>query len=194
MGLETRRALLANVPDLIRIRMMAYGGFDEALFEGMEQSVEGIIETELLNPKLTAHYKNYWVMLSRDKIVGRLLAFPWDDFESDSYNPLVPEERYLIMEPIEDLEAPGTYHISALSVYPEFTRQGIGSVLLELARELAIEKNFIKLSLFVFAENTGAVSLYKKHGYREVGHRSLDPHPKFYYWGDILLMTCQIRP
>ena len=192
MGIETRRASLENVPDLIRIRMMAYGGFDEALFEGMDQSVEGIVESELSNPNLTAHYKNYWVALSRDEIVGGLLAFPWDDFENDSHNPLVPEVRYLIMEPIEDLEAPGTYHIAALSVYPEFTRQGMGSVLLKLARDLAIERNFIKLSLFVFAENTGAVSLYKKHGYREVGHRSLDPHPKFYYRGDILLMTCQI--
>jgi hypothetical protein len=118
MGIETRIASLVDAPDLIRIRMMAYGGFDEALFEGLDQSVEEIIETELSNPKLTTHYKNFWVTLSRDEIVGGLLAFPWDDLESDSHNPLVPEERYLIMEPFEDLEAPGTYYVAALSVYP----------------------------------------------------------------------------
>ena len=192
MGIETRRASLANVPDLIRIRMMAEGGYAEGLFEGLDQSVEEIIETELSNTNLTAHYKNYWVALSHDEIAGGLLAFPWNDYENDSHNPLVPEERYLIEEPFEDFEAPGKYHIAELSVYPEFARRGIGSVLLLLARELAIERNFTELSLMVFAENTGAVSLYKKHGYREVNRRPANPHPRAIYSGEVLLMICQI--
>ena len=192
MGIETRRASRADIPHLIRIRMMAEGGVAEALFEGLDQSVEEIIETELSNPNITAYYKNYWVVLYHDEIAGGLLAFPWNDYENDSHNPLAPEERYLIMEPFEEFEAPGNYHIAELSVYPEFTRRGIGSVLLVLARELAIERNFTKLSLMVFEENTGAVSLYKKHGYRELDRRSVEPHPRIVHSGVVLLMTCQI--
>jgi ribosomal protein S18 acetylase RimI-like enzyme len=192
MGIQTRKASMADVASLIRIRMMAEGGFAEALFEGLDQSVEEIIETELSNPKLTANYNNYWVALSHDEIVGGLHAFPWNDYESDSHNPLVPEERYVIMEPFEEFEAPGNYHIAELSVYPEFTRQGIGSVLLGLAREHAIEGNFTALSLMVFEENTGAVSLYKKHGYRELDRRLVEPHPRIIHSGVVLLMTCQI--
>ena len=192
MGIQTRKASIADVAHLIRVRMMASGGYAEALFEGLDQSVEEMIETELSNPKLTAHYKNYWVALSHDEIVGGLLAFPWNDYENDSHNPLVPEERYLIEEPFEDFEAPGKYHIAELSVYPEFARQGIGSVLLVLARELAIERSFTELSLLVFAENTGTVSLYKKHGYQEVDRRPVNSHPRAIYSGDVLQMTCQI--
>ena len=68
----------------------------------------------------------------------------------------------------------------------------IGSVLLELARGLAIERNFSELGLMVFAENTGAVSLYKKHGYLEVDRRTVGPHSRIIYSGDVLLMSCQI--
>jgi ribosomal protein S18 acetylase RimI-like enzyme len=192
MEIETRKASEADVAHLIRIRKMAEGGFAEALFEELDQSVEEIIETELSNPNLTAHYQNYWVALSHDAIVGGLHNFPWNDFRSDSHNPLVPEDRYLIMEPFDELEAPDTYFIQALSVFPEFTRQGIGSVLLELARELAIERNFTELGLMVFAENTNAVSLYKKYGYREVDRRTVDPHSRTIYSGNVLLMICQI--
>ena len=192
MGIQTRKASIADVAHLIRVRMMAEGGTAEALFEELGQSVEEIIETELSNPNLTAHYQNYWVALSHDEIVGGLHIFPWNDFRNDSHNPLVPEDRYLIMEPFDELKAPGTYFIQALSVFPEFTRQGIGSVLLELTRGLAIERNFSELGLMVFAENTGAVSLYKKHGYLEVDRRTVGPHSRIIYSGDVLLMSCQI--
>jgi GNAT superfamily N-acetyltransferase len=171
--------------------MMAEGGYAEALFEGLNQSVEEIIESELFSPELTAHYKNYWIALNHDEIVGGLHAFPWSDYENDSHNPLVPKERYLIMESLDEFEASGKYHIAELSVYPEFARRGIGSVLLVLARELAIERNFTELSLLVFAENTGAVSLYKKHGYRVVDRRQVDSHPRTIYSGEVLLMTCR---
>jgi ribosomal protein S18 acetylase RimI-like enzyme len=192
MGIQTRKASEADVAHLIRVRMMAEGGFTNVLFEGLDQSIEEIIETELSNPNLTAHFQNYWIALNHDEIVGGLHAFPWNDFRNDSHNPLVPEDRYLIMEPFDELEAPDTYFIQALSVFPEFTRQGIGSVLLVLAQELAIERNFTEIGLMVFAENTNAVSLYKKYGYREVDRRTVDSHPRRVYSGDVLLMSCQI--
>ncbi len=192
MGIQTRVASQDDLAHLIRVRMMAHGGFNEVLYENLDQSVEAIIEFELCDPGSTEYYKNYWVALEEDEIVGGLLAFPFDDQDPDSDHPLIPKERYVFEEPFEEIEAPGSYYIHALSVFPEFTRRGIGSVLLSLARELAIKKEFNELSLYVFAENSGAVSLYKKHGYRETGRRPLVPHPKFIYSGDALLMTCQI--
>jgi hypothetical protein len=107
MGMQTKKASMADVAHLIRVRMMAEGGFTEALFEGLDQSVEEIIETELSNPNLTAHYQNYWVALSHVEIVGGLHIFPWDDFRNDSHNPQVPEECYLIMKTFDEFEAPG---------------------------------------------------------------------------------------
>ena len=192
MGIHTRVASQDDLAHLIRVRMIAHGGFSEALYENLDQSVEAIIESELCDPGSTEYYKNYWVALEEDEIVGGLLAFPFDDQDPDSDHPLIPKERLVLEEPFEEIEAPGSYYIHALSVFPEFTRRGIGSVLLNLARKLAIKRDFNELSLYVFAGNSGAVSLYKKHGYRETGRRPLVPHPKFIYSGDILLMTYQI--
>ncbi len=192
MGIETRKASKADMAHLIRVRMMAHGGFNEALFGDLDQSVEEIIETDLSNPTLTDYYKNYWVAHSHNEVVGGLHSFPCDDFENDIRNPLVPEERYLIEIPFLEIDATGTYYINALSVFPEFTRLGIGSLLLELARRLAVERGFTELGLHVFAENSVAVSLYKKHGYREMGRRPIIPHPRMVYSGDILLMTCNV--
>ena len=181
---------MTDLAHLIRIRLMAHGGFNEALYEGLDQSVEQIVSAELSDPGSVNYYQNYWIALSNDEIVGGLSAFPWNDWENESNNPLVPSERYALEEPFRELSAPGTYYIHALSVYPEFTRQGIGSTLLALARELAIERNITELSLFVFEQNVGAVSLYKNHGYRVAGRRPIIPHPKIIYSGEILLMTC----
>jgi ribosomal protein S18 acetylase RimI-like enzyme len=192
MGIETRRASMTDVAHLVRIRLMANGGFNEALYGNLGQPVEEIIETELSEPGLTDYYQNYWVALSRDEIVGGLSAYPWDDLENDLRNPLVPPERYALEKPFTELSAPGTYYIHALSVYPEFTRRGIGSILLALARDQAIERNFIELSLFVFKQNVGALTLYENHGYRVVGHRPIVPHPKIIYSGEVLLMTCPV--
>ena len=183
---------MADVTHLTRVRMMASGGYAEAVLEGLDQSVEEIIGSELSNPGLTAHYRNYWVALSDDEIVGGLHAFPWDDYENDSLNPLVPETRYLVEEVFDEFEAPATFYIEGLSVFPEFAQRGVGSVLLALAQALAIERNFTELSLLVFAENTAAVSLYQKHGYREVDRRPISPHPRAIYSGDVLQMACQI--
>jgi hypothetical protein len=54
MGIQTRKASEADVAHLIRVRMMAEGGFTNVLFEGLDQSIEEIIETELFNQNSSA--------------------------------------------------------------------------------------------------------------------------------------------
>ena len=54
-------------------------------------------------------------------------AFPFDNWENDTADPRIPEERYAILQPFTNLPAGGTYHVNALSVYPEFCRRGIAS-------------------------------------------------------------------
>ena len=98
----------------------------------------------------------------------------------------------MLEEPFEEIASPGSYYIHALSVFPEYTQRGIGSVLLGLARAQAVKNENSELSLYVFADNLGAISLYKKHGFQETGRRAFVPHPKLIYSGDVLLMTCPI--
>jgi ribosomal protein S18 acetylase RimI-like enzyme len=190
MAIDIRNAIETDFAHLVRIRMLAHGGFNEALYENLNQSVEEIIETELSDSASTEYHKNYWVALDGDEIAGGILAFPFDDLNPDVDHPLLPKERLVLEEPFESIEAPGSYYIHAITVFPEFIRRGIGSVLLDLARANAIARGIKELSLYVFSENSGAVSLYKKHGYEEAGRSPLNPHPKFIYSGDVSLMTC----
>jgi ribosomal protein S18 acetylase RimI-like enzyme len=192
LAIETRNAIEADFAHLVRIRMLAHGGLNEALYENLDQSIEEIIETELSDSNSTEHYKNYWVAVEENEIAGGILAFPYEDQNPDLDHPLTPKERLYLEEPFESIEAPGSYCIHAITVFSEFNRRGIGSLLLDLAREHAIEKGIDELSLCVFAENSGAISLYKKHGYKEAGRSPLIPHPRFIYSGDVLLMTCPI--
>ncbi len=173
---------------------MAHGGWNEAMYDGLVpgQSVEEIIQSEFAQPDTTYFYENHWIASWDGQIAGGLHAYPWDDMANDPPNPLIPEERYAIDEPVHCLPAPGTYYIHALAVYPDFGRKGIGFTLLSLAREQAAEKDFTDLSLYVFAQNVGAVALYERHGYKVAGRSPVVEHPLLRYTGDLLLMTCPV--
>lgn len=77
-------------------------------------------------------------------------------------------------------------YISNVAVAPAHRREGIGGMLLDTLRERAEEKGLAFLTLEVRQTNEPAKSLYKKHGYVEVGLR------KGYYakpTEDAILMT-----
>lgn len=77
-------------------------------------------------------------------------------------------------------------YISNVAVAPVHRREGIGGMLLDTLRERAKEKGLAFLTLEVRQTNEPAKSLYKKHGYVEVGLR------KGYYTKpteDAILMT-----
>jgi len=173
---------------------MAHGGLNEAIYDGLVpgQSVEEIIQPEFAQPGTTPFHENHRIASWDGRIAGGLHAYPWDDMEDDPPNPLIPEERFEIGEPFHHLTAPGSYYIHALAVYPEFGRKGIGSTLLSLARDQAAEKSLTDLSLYVYAQNVGAVALYEKHGYEVAGRSPLVEHPLLRYTGDVLIMTCPV--
>lgn len=63
----------------------------------------------------------------------------------------------------------GTLHIN---VYRQYRRNGVAASLLKTAMEWAQKDPFIeKISLEVFLNNTGAISLYKKSGFVEEGRK-----------------------
>ncbi|WP_412519901.1 GNAT family N-acetyltransferase [Staphylococcus simulans] len=61
------------------------------------------------------------------------------------------------------------YHISMLSVSPEFQRRGVGQALLEEAENEAKAAGYDKISLTVNQVNYKANALYQKLGYEKVG-------------------------
>ena len=62
-------------------------------------------------------------------------------------------------------------YISNIAVFPEYRGKGIGSSLIECACSVARENGAGSLSLEVRPSNEGAVRLYMKNGFEEVGLR-----------------------
>src|SRR5947208_7986307 len=62
-------------------------------------------------------------------------------------------------------------HVADFSVYAErgYRGKGVGSALLSRLIELGRQHGFHKLVLSAFANNTGGMALYNKHGFRTVG-------------------------
>lgn len=62
-------------------------------------------------------------------------------------------------------------HITNVAVLPEFRNKGIGKMLLEKMIEVCRCSEIDVMSLEVRKSNEPAKSLYRKHGFREVGTR-----------------------
>ncbi|MBB6691634.1 GNAT family N-acetyltransferase [Cohnella xylanilytica] len=90
---------------------------------------------------------------------GRIVAAVVVDREmSDLYGPLDWEDRE---------GTPACIH--RLAVHPELQGRGVGKRLLAFAENEAREIGGTSIRLDVFSGNPGALSLYGKNGYREVG-------------------------
>ena len=189
--MTSRRAAIGDVRHLVRFAVMKDGGCSEALYEGLmpDQSIEEIHEPYFCQSGAVDFYDNHWIDEQDGRIAGGIHAFPFDDFANDTPDPRVPEERYAILQPFDDLPAPGSYFVNALSVYTEYRRRGIASSLLSLACRHAVEKAFNEVALWVFAENAGAVVLYEKSGFKVVGREPVVEHPLLQYSGEVFLMS-----
>ncbi|MEM7195161.1 MAG: GNAT family N-acetyltransferase [Pseudomonadota bacterium] len=187
--LKVRPAEERDIPDLTRFRLEAQDGINEALYEGLEQSVEDIICNEMKDPGSYESYRTYCVIETDEGVVAGMQSFPWDTFLSFDYNPLIPRDRYYLEEPFDEMPAKGTYYLHVLAVNAECLRQGLASRLLTHFHKLASSEGFETKSLYCLEENLGAVKLYEKHGYRTVDKRPMAKHEKIRHGGNILLMT-----
>jgi ribosomal protein S18 acetylase RimI-like enzyme len=97
-----------------------------------------------------------------------------------------------VLQPYSELEAPGTLYIAGIAVWPSCRGQGVGTRLLEAARERAQGLGLRELSLLCFAGNTSARRLYERAGFVVVDWRPVVPHAMIRHTGDVLLMQAPV--
>jgi ribosomal protein S18 acetylase RimI-like enzyme len=130
-------------------------------------------------------YQHCLIAEDQDRVLGMMHAYPIEprgDADPDP-QPVDP-----VLKPYSELEAPGTLYIAGIAVWPDFRRHGVGTRLLEAARERARSLGLRELSLLCFAGNTGARRLYERTGFVVVDWRPVVPHPMIRHTGDVLLM------
>ena len=121
---------------------------------------------------------------------GMVLSYAIDEAPEDD-----PDELPAPIAPFVELEklSVGTWFINALAVFADEHGRGIGSNLLVAAENLALSNWYTAMSIQVYAQNTGAVRLYKRMGYDVVAQTPVRLHPcQPYYTGNVLLLTKQL--
>ncbi len=186
-----RPATIEDCYEIARLFKIASGGVAEYTWTTMQAGYPGLSPIEIgerryASDKTAFTYKNCIVASQDDQIMGVLVTFPVAD-EVDE-----PSETHDQVLAPYSLEAPGSWHICAMAFFPEFRGRGLGAKLLAIARSQAQDRGFNELSLLVFEQNTGAVRLYKRNGFKTVDRAAVVPHKLIQYMGDILLMKALV--
>jgi hypothetical protein len=102
-GVAERQGTAADIPDLSKLLLMATDGVVASLYEGVIPGLttEKIVERRLAREGTCGAYTNCWVATDGTRIAGKLHAYPLDDLAGDPPDPLVPEERYKVLEAFE---------------------------------------------------------------------------------------------
>lgn len=139
-------------------------------------------------------YKNTVVAEHNGEVIGMMLTFPIaeSEEESEAIAELQSESGQPDVLAPYALEAPGTWYICALALFPDFRGQGLGTQFLAIAREQARQNGFKALSLLCFEENFRAFNLYQRNGFEVIDRRAIVPHQLIHVTGDVLLMTSSV--
>jgi ribosomal protein S18 acetylase RimI-like enzyme len=198
-----RAATIADCPKIAELFSMASDGVSDYIWSTLTDEYPGLTLLEIgakryANEQRLFSYKNCIVAEQAGEVIGMMLTFP---IEESTDAPEPPADEALpspsptsepdVLAPY-NLEAPGTWYICGLAVFPEFRGQGLGTQFLSIARQQAQSQGFKELSLLCFAQNTGAFRLYQRHGFKEIDRTPVVPHPLIHHTGDLLLMTVAV--
>lgn len=116
-------------------------------------------------------YRNATVLEGRDGVLATLIGYPI----ADQPEPVDLTDLPPMFRPLQELEdqAPATWYVNVLAVYPDWRGLGLGSRLLAIAEALAANAGKRGLSIIVSDANDDARRLYERCGYRERASRPM---------------------
>lgn len=131
-------------------------------------------------------YTNAHVIETNGAVAGMLLGYRLPD----PYPEDALDDCPAIVRPMIELEsqAPGAWYVNAVAVVESFRGHGVGSRLMALADQLAVQSGSDRVCLIVAEGNTRAVRLYQRLGYRPTASRAIVPCPNCPHEGNWLLM------
>jgi ribosomal protein S18 acetylase RimI-like enzyme len=192
MDATLRRATEADVPDLARMFIMAADGIVDALYHDLVPGVptEKLFEWRFTQSGSVKSYEYCWMAQQGLRAIGMVHAFPIDGLAGAPSDPRLTADRLAVLAPIAmlDEQARGSYYINVVAVYPDCRGGGIGNRLLERAMSDARQQGFAEASLVVFEQNSRAVALYGRLGFKIAARSPVVPHPLVHRTGDMLLM------
>jgi ribosomal protein S18 acetylase RimI-like enzyme len=137
-----------------------------------------------------SHFSKWMVATSNDENAGAFAAYPLSKTAAANDVDELPE----VYRPMLELEslAAGTWYIMTLSVFPEFRDKGLGTMMLEKIEGIARSSGHKHLSIMLVSDNSAALRLYDRFGFREIHRRPYIPFPGSHDSGDWLLLKKDI--
>lgn len=199
MNLESpfRAARIEDCHNIAELFSIASDGVANYVWSTLMPQYPGLTLLEIGSKRYASEegnfsYKNCIIAEHNREAIGMMLTFPIEESEADSTSePPDTSDEPDVLAPY-NLEAPNTWYICAIALFPEFRGRGMGTQFLAIAREQAKEKGYSALSLLCFEQNTRAFKLYERNGFKVCDRAPVVPHELIHYTGDILLMTAPV--
>ena len=187
---------MADCRRLAELMEIAAGGMLDFLFHDLVPGLTPVdIEARALeNPDSHYSFRNAIVAEHAGRIVGMALSFPADEFRiTEEMRQFIPEERLNHLNDFFSARVDGSFFLDALAVDVKLQGQGIGSRLIELVKQKAIENGYESISLMVFRDNIEARRLYARHDFEVVREVDVAPHPRIPHDSGCLLLDCPLE-
>jgi ribosomal protein S18 acetylase RimI-like enzyme len=193
--IKYRPAEKEDSPKLAELINLASDGVVEYLFFDLVPGLTPVqvVADNLENDNYPHSYKNAIVARDHNDVVAMSLSFPSSCHRiTDEMRRFFPEDRLAHFSHFYASRIENSWYLDALCVLESHRRRGIGEKLIAVTKEKALENGFKEMSLIVFADNTLAIPLYERTGFKVVQKVDLQSNRYIKHAGGCLLMTCKV--
>jgi ribosomal protein S18 acetylase RimI-like enzyme len=116
-------------------------------------------------------------ILFKNRTVMPLITHYQENFNTDTSERYVFDDgiikAFMTVGTCRDEDKPDAFELGAIYVEPPFQRQKIGAAMAEFCENLAAQRGFKEICLWVLEENTSSRLFYEKQGYTTCGTTKL---------------------
>lgn len=190
-----RRATIGDARSIAKLANLAGGDTFTFLLRELDPTADPLrIYRDLIAaPTGTMSYRHSLVAMSRGQIVGIASAFPARLIQEEA-GGAPPTVREAFLRPRTELNDPDSYFLNDIAVARSHRRCGIGQALLQSVMDDARRQSFPSVTLHVWADNAGAIALYRRVGFEQVGRAEIPWHPELPHVGGSLLLRRPLAP
>ena len=195
IAFKYRPAEKKDCKKLAELINIASGGIVEYLFHDL---VPGMTPVQVVAYNLESEnspysYRSTVVAAEENEVIGMALSFPSSYHKiTNTMRDFFPPDRMEHLSHFYAACVQDSWMLDALCVIESHRRRGIGEMLISLTKEKAVENRCKSLSLIAFADNTPAISFYKRTGFEIVERVELQGNDFIRHEGGCLLMKCEI--
>ena len=195
MDISYRTARKADCTRMAELINIASGGVVEFLFHDLAPGLtpQQVVAHNLEIDQGYYTFKNAIVAVTEDQVVGVALSFPALYHEiTAEMRQYFPKDRLDHLTEFYAARVDDSFLLNALCVDQKWRRNGIGSKLISLTKKKATQSGFKVLSLMVFADNSEALRVYHRHGFKVFATVQLNSHEHIPHEGGCLLMKIDL--